>query len=189
VTPLLVVEQSLAVAAGVRAADPVIVLPRARRRRRWRRVWAPLCPDALIEALAAAPLDAIVLARDAPVDEGAALLAPLARLRGLGVVPLPDSADAATWTVALAVAWADAGERDLVRGLEVAASLPGHEALPRRAWGQSGVAVPAVRPRVLARWAARAWRPCEWCRAGGGLASGRCGRCGAGVRPRARMAT
>jgi hypothetical protein len=167
----------------------VTVVPRARRRRRSRRVWAPLCPDALIDALVAAPRDALVLARDAVADEGAALLAPLARLRGLGVVCLPDSADAAAWTVALAVAWADAGERDLVRGLEVAAALPGQEALPARPWGNSGVAVPAVRPRVLARWSTCAWRPCEWCRTGGGLASGRCGRCGAGVRPRARMAT
>lgn len=179
---VLLAEQGLLALAGLEGGEHVVPVPRAERRRRPRRRarWADLDPEATLEALGAASPTAIVLARPADADPGAACLAPLARLVGLDVLTLPAAADVAGWTLAVAATWAATGEPNLVRALAVAAALGESEAaLPRRPWGASGVAVPAVRPAVLARWAARAWRPCRWCRGGGGLLGVVCGRCGA----------
>jgi hypothetical protein len=76
----------------------------------------------------------------------------------------PEAAAAAT--IAL-VARPGFGGADPGRGLAVLAVL-----------AAEGIAVPSVRPAVLARWAARAWRPCDRC-AAGGPAGVRCGACGA----------
>jgi hypothetical protein len=178
----LLAERGLLARAGIEGGEGVVPVPRAERRRPSRRSprWADLDAEATLETLVAAPRDAIVLARPVDADPGAACLAPLARLVGLDVLALPAAADLAAWTVAVAATWAATGEPNLVRALAVAAALGESEAaLPRRPWGASGVAVPAVRPAVLARWAARAWRPCRWCRRGGGLLGVVCGRCGA----------
>ncbi len=105
-------------------------------------------------------------ARPADADPGAASLPALAAIMGLSVVRLPADEDAAAATVA-AAARPDFAASDCSRGLAVLAVL-----------AADGLAVPSVRPAVLARWAARAWRPCHRCGAGG-PGGVRCGACGA----------
>lgn len=159
---IVVAEQSIA-AAGARNASPrLVVVPRARRRGRWR----PLDPDAVTAALSALAEDAVVAARPAAADRGAAALPPLAAIMGVPCVRLPADAAAATATVAIV---ARPGFEASVRAVEVVAVLAGE-----------GTALPALRPAVLARWTGRVWRPCAAC-AGGGPAGVRCGRCGARI--------
>ena len=177
-------EHSLLVEAGLArdggdGRSAVTAIPR-RRRPAWSRGgWRPLDPDVVLDHLAAAGPGALVLARPAPVDPGAACLAPLARLRGLEVVALPFEVEAARWTVALAGLWAAAGHPALARALSVVHGLwQAPLRLPRREAAPGEPALPAVRPAVLARWAVWAWRPCRWC-PGGGLPGRACPRCGA----------
>lgn len=175
---VLVVEQGIAqaVVGGGRAA--LAVVPRERRRRGDR--WAPLAPDAVVEVLDAAGGDALVLARGLAADPAAASLPVLARVMGREVVRLPDNADAAAWVLAVALTW-EPGEGDVAHQLQVlVGAARGARALPRRELGGRTVCIPAVRPRVLARWAGCVWRPCGHC-GGGGLPGAPCGRCGIAV--------
>ena len=159
---VIVAEESVA-AAGARHASPrLLVIPRERRRGRWR----PLDPDAVADALAVLDPDAVVAARPAAADRGAAALPALAGVMGLRGVRLPCDATAAAATLALV---AHPGFAASARGMEVVAVLVAE-----------GAALPALRPSVLARWAARAWRQCGSCDAGGPVGR-RCGRCGAPV--------
>jgi hypothetical protein len=178
----IVVEAGLAVRARVAFAPAVMVAPRRRRRWSAREEWRALDPAETVEVLRSAPRSALVLARGASADPGGACLASLAPLAGLAALRLPEPLDAAVWTVALAAHWAAEGTDDLLRPLAVVCGLWEREAaLPRRAWGAADLPVPALRPGALARWSARAWRPCTWCRRGGGLVSARCALCGAAV--------
>jgi len=180
----LVVEAELALRARVASAEAVVTVPRPGRclRRPGRGECRPLDPGATMDVLRAAPPGALALARAASADPGAAVLPALAALAGLTVVTLPEPADAAVWTVAVAAHWAAEGVDDLLRAIVVVCGLWDREGLlPRRRWGAADLRAPAVRPRALARWATRAWRPCSWCRRGGGLASACCGLCGAAV--------
>ncbi len=103
---------------------------------------------------------------------------------GHQVVRLPDDPLEAAWTIGVAMHRDFHGDH-LVRRLESLAGIAGEGgALPRRSIGAGGSAVPALRPGVLSKWAACAWRECGRCRGGGGAAAGRCGRCGAAIRPR-----
>jgi hypothetical protein len=185
VSAAIIVEAGLALRARVASAPAVIVAPRRRRRRRrWpaREGWRPLDPAETMEVLRSAPRGALVLARAASADPGAAWLASLPTLAGLASLSLPEPLDAAVWTVALAAHWASEGADDLLRPLAVVCGLWERQAaLPRREWGAADLPAPALRPGALARWASRAWRPCTWCRRGGGLASARCVLCGACV--------
>ena len=159
---VIVAEESVAAAGARHASSRLLVIPRGRRRGRWR----PLDPDAVTDALAALEADAVVAARPAAADPGAAALPVLAGVMGLRGVRLPCDAVAAATTLALA---AHPGFAACARGMEVVAVLVA-----------DGGALPALRPSVLARWAARAWRPCGSCDAGG-PGGRRCCRCGAPV--------
>jgi hypothetical protein len=170
----LVVEASVAGCASP-GGRPVIVVPRARRRGAWR----PVEADAAVAALDRAGEDAIVLARPAGADPGAAPVVAVARLLGHPVVRLPAGDSAAAWVVATATHPQFLGDA-LIRRLDVLVGVPAAVAgLPMRPSGH-GPEVPALRPAVLARWAGCAWRPCAAC-PGGGLAGASCGRCGAGI--------
>ncbi len=109
--------------------------------------------------------DAVVVARPATADPGASALAAIGGLMGAPVVRLPADEHAAGWVVAIA---ARPDVPATARVLEVVVGL-----------ASCGGAVPPIRPAVLARWAARAWRPCGWCGAGG-LAGASCG-CGRSI--------
>jgi hypothetical protein len=171
----VVVEQG--VADAVRRGpddDRLVVVPRASRRGRGR---APLDPDAVVDALERAGPSALVLARSPAADPGAGVLPALAAVMGREVVRLPDALEAAAWVVAVAGRLAPGP--GLARRLQVLVGAAACPVLPRRPVGE-GAEVPAVRPRVLARWAGCVWRPCARC-AGGGLPGASCGRCGAGL--------
>lgn len=155
-------------AANAGAVTGVHVVPRRRRRGRWLRV----DPGDALDALELAGPGAVVLAAEPAADPGAAALLGVARLGGNPVVLLPERRSDAGWVVALARAWAHAGETALVRRLEAATGLAA-----RCAAGQEG---DGLGWRALGRLAAAAWRPCRWC-AGGGGAGPWCGRCGAGA--------
>ncbi len=164
--PVLVVEAGLAAAVAGAPGPDLVAVPRPGRRRRG--ASAALDPEDVVTALDLAGPDAVVLARPAADDPGAAALPALAAVMGREVVRLPGGADAAAWVVAVAGAMpADTG------------------GAPRRLQVLAGVAaaatrMPALRPGVLARWAGCVWRPCPRC-AGGGLPGAPCGRCGAGL--------
>lgn len=160
----IVVEERIATSAVAGARGDLMVVPRARRRGRWR----PLDADRVVDTLSAAGRDAVVMSRRAGADPGAAALGALARIMGTDVVRLPDVETEAAWAVAVA-AHPDFGGCDR-RRLEVLAGA-----------AASGRARPSLRPGVLARWASRSWRPCARC-AGGGLMGCPCGRCGVLVR-------
>ncbi|MFN8109749.1 MAG: hypothetical protein U0Y82_07865 [Thermoleophilia bacterium] len=103
----------------------------------------------------------------------------LAAARGVGapLVALPDDADLARWMVSQVAGWLADGEEQLERtALGLSSLLPPAPGLPTRAWGDSGVAVPAVPRRMLARLCRLLWRPCPHCD-GGGVPGGPCGRC------------
>lgn len=175
---VLVVEQGIAQAVAGSGRAALAVVPRERRRRDDR--WAPLAPDAVVEVLEAAGRDALVLARGLAADPAAASLPALARVMGHEVIRLPDHVDAAAWVLAVALAWKP-GEGDVAHRLQVLVGAAGRaRALPQRELGGRMVRIPAVRPRVLARWAGCVWRPCGRC-GGGGLPGAPCGRCGIAV--------
>ena len=170
----VVVERRIAELVGAPGRRPLTVVTRARRRGRW----APVHADAVVDALDAVGPGAIVLARPHEADPGAAMVAAVARLMGVPVVLLPGDPAAAAWALAVAL-HPDFEQRDLVRRLEVLVGMarPG-AALPRRAIDTGAATMPSLRPRVLSRWSACAWRPCARC-AGGGPAGASCARCGA----------
>jgi hypothetical protein len=178
-SPAVVAEEGLAAAVGGPSLDGVVVVPRPRRPRR--RGWADLDPDAVVEALERAGPDAVVLARAAADDPGARALPALAAIMGREVVRLPADADAAAWVVAMAGTLGPGGVEP-ARSLQVLVSAAAAPALPRRPVGAGDARMPALRPGVLARWAACVWRPCGRC-GGGGLPGAPCGRCGAGLGP------
>lgn len=159
----LVVDASRAGGAG-----DVHVVPRRRRRGRWLR----LEPAEVLDALDRAGPGALVLAATPCADPGASALAGLARLGGVEVVLLPARAREAAWAVALARAWARAGEAALARRMQAAPGLAA-----RCTGGGEGA---GLGWRALGRVAAAAWRPCRWCGSGGG-AGAWCARCGAGA--------
>lgn len=172
----LIVEQGIASLAGAAGRTGIVVVPRARRGRG--RGWADVEADHVVDALEAAGPAAVVLARGPHADPGAAVLGALARIMGRAVVRLPGDRCRAAWVLAVA-AHPDFDRDGLLRRLEALAGAATCAApLPRRAIGDDGPVVPALRPRVLSRWAGCAWQACAHC-AGGGPAGGRCGRCGA----------
>ena len=172
----LVAEESVARMVAGRGVDGLVVVPRVRRRRQ--RGWEGLEADRVVDSLVAAGPRAVVLARGPEADPGGGALPALGRVMGHRVVRLPGDPSEAAWTIAVAVHPGFAGE-GLVRRLEALAGIASAGgALPRRAIGPGRAAVPALRPAVLGKWAACAWRACVRC-PGGGAAGGRCGRCGA----------
>ena len=175
----IVVEQALASAGAAEPSEAVVVVSRARVRRRG---WAALDPDDVVAALDGAGPRALVLARPVMADPGARALPALAVVMGREVVRLPGDDDAAAWVVAVAGALAGEGA-DAARRLQVLVGATAAPALPRRQVGAGTTRMPALRPGVLARWAGCAWRPCGRC-AGGGLPGAPCGRCGAGLAAR-----
>lgn len=158
----LVAEERIAHGTPTDAAGRLVVIPRDRRRGSWRALDA----DLVVATLAALGAGALVAARPADADPGAASLAAVAAIMGRAVVRLPADEAAAIATVAIASRPGFAPS-DPRRALEVIAVL-----------AAEGVALPALRPAVLARWAARAWRPCGDCLRGGPEGR-RCGDCGA----------
>jgi GNAT superfamily N-acetyltransferase len=173
----LVAEESVArMVAGAGAG--LVVVPRVRRRRA--KGWEGLDADRVVDALVAAGPRAVVLARGPEADPGGGALPALGRVMGHRVVRLPGDVSEAAWTIAVAVHPGFAGE-GIVRRLEALAGIASAGgALPRRAIGPGRSAVPALRPAVLGKWAACAWRACARC-PGGGAAGARCGRCGAPI--------
>lgn len=171
----LVAEESVARLVAGPSPEHLLVVSRGRRRARgWRRLEA----DRVVSALDAGGPAALVLARDVGADPGAGVLVHLARIMGNDVVRLPSAPVEAAWAIGVA-AHEDFQGDGLLRRLEaLVGETRGHGHLPRRALGSGAARVPALRPAVLAKWAACAWRPCATC-AGGGPAGGRCGRCGA----------
>lgn len=150
-------------------------------RRPWRRqaAWGPVSHDEAVALLAELPITTIVLSRGPDADPGAACLASVARLLGRMALRLPEPVDAARWVVALAVEWCGAELADLDRAVAVACGVAaGHGVFPRRGWPAGSLEVPHLHPRVLGRWASRAFAPCGWCRCGGGLAGAGCATCG-----------
>lgn len=183
-----------ALASGLGEATPAVrVVHRERMSRRpWRRqaAWGPVSHDEALALLAELPTATIILSRGPDADPGAACLASVARLLGRVVLRLPEPVDAARWVVALAVEWCAAELADLDRALAVASGVAsGHGAFRRRGWPAGSLEVPHVHPRVLGRWASRAFAPCGWCRSGGGLAGARCATCGEIVAPPVRVAS
>jgi hypothetical protein len=176
----VVMEQALA-ASLADTRDTVRVVPRrlaSRRPWRPRAAWVSVSQDVAVATLAEAPAEALVLVRSPEADPGAACVAAVARLLGRKTVLLPEPVDAALWVAGLAAEWCDAGLSELARAVAVACGVgAGHGALRRCAWREGGVAVPDLHPRVLGRWASRAWAPCSWCRSGGGLPGAPCATC------------
>ena len=155
----IVVEQALASAGAAEPSEAVVVVSRARVRRRG---WADLDPDDVVAALDGAGPRALVLARPVLADPGARALPALAAVMGREVVRLPGDDDAAAWVVAVAGALAGEGA-DAARRLQVLVGATAAPALPRRPVGAGTTRMPALRPGVLARWAGCAWRPCGRC--------------------------
>ena len=160
----VVTEERIAHGTPDDAIGRLVVIPRGRRRGSWRALDA----DLVVATLAALDAGALVAARPSDADPGAAPLAAIATIMGLAVVRLPADEAAAIATVAVASRPGFAAS-DPRRALEVIAVL-----------AADGVALPALRPAVLARWAARAWRPCGDCLRGG-PGGRRCGCCGASL--------
>lgn len=174
----LVAEESVARMVAGAGEGALVVVPRLRRGRA--KGWEGLEADRVVDALVAAGPRAVVLARGLDADPGGAALPALGRVMGHRVVRLPRDPSEAAWMIAVAIHPGFAGEC-LVRRLEALAGIASAGgALPRRAIGAGGAAVPALRPAVLGKWAACAWRACRRC-PGGGAEGGRCGRCGAPI--------
>ncbi len=155
----LVVDAPTAALAGSGPRPVVPVAPAGRRL---------AGADAAFAAIEEAGPTAVVLARPAGSAPGAEHLGALARLLRVPCVRVPADVNAAAWVLA-AACHPEFGDDDLVRRLEVLAGVA----------VAGGTGLPALRPRVLARWAGCVWRPCGRCSAGGGLRGAACGRCGA----------
>ncbi len=169
------------VAARIASPPPAVRIV-ARGRSWWRAGesrWAPLRPDAVLDALHAVPRPALVLARPATADPGAACLAPLAALLRHEVVTLPGGEQEAAWAAAIAGSLAGGGRAGVLPAVQVVCRGPQvAPGLPRCGRGAAGLSYPVVRPATLGRWARCAWRPCRWCH-GGGAPAGPCPTCGA----------
>lgn len=175
----IVIDRSLAAAVGEHSLAVRVIHRESTPRRPWRtkEPWQPVSSDSALSALTETPGDSIVLVRTPEADPGAACIAPLARLTKRPVFTLPEPLDAAAWVVALAAEWSTSGLDRPDRAIAVACGVAaGHGALP--AAREEGPAVPDLHPRVLGRWASRAFAPCGWCAAGGGLAGAACATCG-----------
>jgi hypothetical protein len=161
---VIVVEEGIAARAPAPGDGALVLVPRRRRRRSWQALDA----DDVVPILAGLGRGALLAARPAAADPGAASLPTLAGIMGLAVARLPadDAAAAATVAVASGPGFAPS---DLRRAVEVLA-----------VFAADGEVAAALRPAVLARWAVRAWRPCEACPRGG-PAGRRCGSCGGPV--------
>lgn len=186
----IVVDAALADRLSSAGREALLVVPRGRAPGRpWRRSsWRAVDADVAFAILREAPPTALVLARRRDVDPGAAVLRPLARLVGLTVLVLPEPVDAAIWAASLACVWASSGQDRLEEAVSVAAGLTRPAGpLPRAPWGAAGLLLPALRPRVIGRWATLAWRACDACRDGGGLSGASCAACGAPVPGRSRF--
>ncbi|MGE0027837.1 MAG: hypothetical protein AB7O78_00780 [Thermoleophilia bacterium] len=162
----LVTDGVVARDAGLADGAPSLVLVAAAATR-GRREATPAA-DAAVAAIDAAGAGAIALA------PAGSPLGPVARLMGADVVALPADECAAAWVLGVALR-AGADDDGLLRRLEGLAS----------AAGAGGASLARTRPAVLLRWAGWAWRRCAGC-AGGGVAGGPCGRCGARVDGDAR---
>jgi hypothetical protein len=174
----LVAEESIARLVTGPGVERLVVVSRAHPRRGG--PWNGLEADRVVDALAGAGAGGVVLARSIDADPGAAVLPGIGRMMGHEVVLLPDEPVVAAWALGVA-AHRDFPDEGLVKRLEaLAGAADAAGPLPLRRVGSRGPAVPALRPRVLARWAGCAWRACGRC-SGGGPAGGRCGRCGASV--------
>lgn len=182
---LVLVEAAVAGHIGSDLPPALRAVPAPAPRRWWRR------GDSRCTAIAAAT----DLLLDDPTRERVVLAGPCsdselvatARALGFPIVALACDGAEAAWVAALAAQLAEVGGEPFLRALEVLAVGPGVACdVPRRPWGPDGVAVPALRPVTLARWATRAWTPCSWC-ARGGAPGHHCARCGAhvGAAPKA----
>jgi hypothetical protein len=179
--PTVIVDAGLGALSGGGSVR-LRTIPR-RRAPWWRRGarWAPLDPADVIDALLEQAAPAVVLVRPFEADPGAACLGPLARLLGHRVVQLPRDPDEAAWSATVAGNLQGVSDEAFHRFLDVVSCGPAVGApAPRRSWGDAGLAVPALRPETLARWAACAWRRCGWCRHGG-PPGGRCATCGSPI--------
>jgi hypothetical protein len=184
----VVIDRSLAAAVGEESPAVRVIHRDAAPRRPWRTQgeWRSVSPDGALSALAGAPDDAVALVRLHEADPGAACIAQLARMMKRPVLTLPEPFDAAVWVVALAVDWCTSGLERPDRAIAVACGVAdGHGTLPRTA-RHEGTEVPDLHPRVLGRWASRAFSPCGWCAAGGGLPGAPCATCGERVAVPAR---
>lgn len=179
--PRWIVDHAVAERLGV-PPPGLIVVPR-RPAPFWRRRsgrWSALDPDCVATLLADSPASAAILARSGMADPGAVCLPQLGRLFGHEVLWLPDGLDEAAWSVGITCGLGDLGADRIARIVDVVCCGPGiAPSFPRREWG-GGIAVPALRPATLARWAECAWRACRWC-VGGGLPGRACVRCGVAV--------
>lgn len=177
--PVVIVEEGLRTGTG--APSGLHTIPR-RRRPWWRRgtSWAPLDPSEVTDALSRVPAPAVVLARSAAADPGAACLGPLARLLGHRVVQLPSDPGEAAWSASIAASLLVLPDEAFLRVVDVLCCGPATSPpAPRCLWG-GGISVPALRPETLARWASCAWRRCGWCRRGG-LPGRACRTCGTAI--------
>jgi hypothetical protein len=146
--------------------------------RPWRRHpgWADVTADAVVSALAGGA-DTIVVARAPEADHGAACVAAVGRLMGHPVITLPEPIDAATWVAALAACWSADGLSRIDRAIAVACGVAGGHGSRPAGMGLDSERVPRVHPRVLGRWAVRAYVSCPRCRCGG-LGGSECVGCG-----------
>jgi hypothetical protein len=175
---VLVVERSIASALGREDIRAVVV----GRHRRWpgaRGRWAPLRADDVVEALDTLDVGALGLCRPPFADPGAGPLVGVLDALGIARVVLPADRHRAVWVVGTVARVVSEGRRGLRRRAEAIASLGAADAaLPVRGWGPAPLAVPAIRPSSLARWALGAWSACPRC-GRGGVMGGPCGGCGA----------
>lgn len=155
----LVVEEPVAALASP-GRRPVVPIPRGGRR-----AATPVRADDVVRAVERAGSGAVVLVRPLAADPALAVVAPLARMLGVPRVLLPADPAAAAWVITLA-GTAEVGDGALVDRLEVLAGIAACRGT-----------LPALRPAVIARWAARAWRPCGRC-GRGGVHGAPCGGCG-----------
>lgn len=122
--------------------------------------------------------DELVLLRRPEVAGDTPSVLAAARALGARCVTLPDDTELAAWVVATAVRWVADDEDRIDRALLALVSmLPPASGMPTRRWGGSGVRVPALPSRILARFARLAFIRCPHC-LGGGVEGGVCGRCG-----------
>jgi hypothetical protein len=181
----IAIEAALAAAVGETNPALRVIHREASRSRPWRpgAPWRPVSADSALSALADSAAESIVLVRPAEADPGAACVAPVARMAGRTVLVLPEPFDASVWVTGLALKWCASGLDNLDRAIAVACGVAsGHGGLPCPEWDGDRSTPPDLHPRVLGRWASRAFVACDWCRTGGGAAGAACATCGAPIR-------
>lgn len=170
----LVVDGQVADEACVDGHPGVHAVPMPGRRRH------RLDAGEVIDVLDAAGPHALVLARPPWREPALAPLPALCMALGREMLWLPADLAPAAWAAALITAWArTTPPADLPRRAQVAVGLAcmAPESLPTRDWGPGRARVPAMAGDSLARWCDCAWRPCDWCDAGG-MESAPCPACG-----------